>query len=43
MDALFSRVVIKRTGPYEEVLKKQPESPLVSQAHNKKKNRNIVS
>ena len=34
MAALFSRVVIQRTGPYGEVLVKQPEPPLVSQAHN---------
>jgi hypothetical protein len=34
MATLFSRVVIQRTGPYGEVLVKQPEPPLVSQAHN---------
>jgi hypothetical protein len=36
--ALFSRVVIQRTGPYGEVLGKQPEPPLVSQAHNHNQN-----
>jgi hypothetical protein len=34
MAALFSLVIIQRTGPYGEVLEKQRESPLVSQAHN---------
>jgi hypothetical protein len=34
MVALFSRVVIQRTGPYGEVLEKQTEPPLVSQAYN---------
>jgi hypothetical protein len=34
MAALFSRVVIQRTGPYGEVLGKRLEPPLVSQAHN---------
>jgi hypothetical protein len=38
MATLFSRVVIQRTGPYEEVLGKQPEPPLVSQAHNHNQN-----
>jgi hypothetical protein len=33
MVVLFSRVVIQRTGPYGEVLGKQPESPKVSQVH----------
>jgi hypothetical protein len=33
MVALVSRVVTQRTGPYEEVLRKQPESPKVSQDH----------
>jgi hypothetical protein len=33
MLALLSRVVTQRTGPYEEVLRKQPESPKVSQDH----------
>jgi hypothetical protein len=31
MVALFSRVVSQRTDPYGEVLRKQPESPEVSQ------------
>jgi hypothetical protein len=34
MVALFSRVVIQRTGPYGEVLGKQPKPSLLSQAHN---------
>jgi hypothetical protein len=34
MAALFSRVVIQRICPYGEVLEKQLEPPLVSQAHN---------
>jgi hypothetical protein len=33
MVVLFSRVVIQRTGPYGEVVGKQPESPEVSQVH----------
>jgi hypothetical protein len=33
MVVLFSWVVIQRTGPYGEVLGKQPESPRVSQFH----------
>jgi hypothetical protein len=33
MVVLLSRVVTQRTGPYGEVLKKQPESPKVSQDH----------
>jgi hypothetical protein len=33
MAVLFSRVVIQQTGPYGEVLRKQPESPKVSQVH----------
>jgi hypothetical protein len=44
MVALLSRVVSQRTGPYEEVLGKQPESPLVPQAHpHRIQNKNIVS
>jgi hypothetical protein len=35
MVVLFSRVVTERTGPYREVLKKQPESPKVSQDHHR--------
>jgi hypothetical protein len=31
MVVLLSWVVTQRTGPYGEVLKKQPESPKVSQ------------
>jgi hypothetical protein len=38
MVALFSRVVIQRTGPSGEVLGKQPKPPLVSQAHNHNQN-----
>jgi lantibiotic modifying enzyme len=38
MTAQFSRVVIQRTSPYEEVLGKQPEPPLLSQAHNHNQN-----
>jgi hypothetical protein len=36
MVARFSRVVIQRTGPYEEALEKPPEPPKVSpvQHHN---------
>jgi hypothetical protein len=33
MVVLFSWVVIQQTGPYGEVLGKQPESPKVSQVH----------
>jgi hypothetical protein len=33
MVALLSRVVSQRTGPYGEVLGKQPESPKISQDH----------
>jgi hypothetical protein len=33
MAALFSRVVIQRTGPYGDVLAKHPESPKITQAH----------
>jgi hypothetical protein len=43
MVALFSRVVIQRIGPYGEVLRKQPESPLVSQVHHQLQNKNVVS
>jgi hypothetical protein len=35
MVALLSRVVTQRTGPYEEVLRKQHESPKVSQDHHR--------
>jgi hypothetical protein len=43
MVVLFSRVVIQRTYPYEEVLGKQPESPKVSQVHHDILNNIIVS
>jgi hypothetical protein len=33
MVVMFSQVIIQRTGPYGEVLGKQPESPEVSQVH----------
>jgi hypothetical protein len=33
MAVQFSRMVTQQTGPYEEVLKKQTESPKVTQAH----------
>jgi hypothetical protein len=35
MVALLSRVVTPQTDPYEEVLRKQPESPKVSQEHHR--------
>jgi hypothetical protein len=35
MVILLSRVVTQRTGPYGEVLRKQPESPKVSQDHHR--------
>jgi hypothetical protein len=35
MVALLFRVVAPRTGPYGEVLRKQPESPRVSQYHHR--------
>jgi hypothetical protein len=41
--ALLSRVVTQRTGPYGEVLRKQPESPKVSQVHHHNKGSIIVS
>ena len=43
MVALFSPVVSQRTGPYGEVLGKQPEPPLVSQIHQHFQNKNIAS
>jgi hypothetical protein len=43
MVILLSRVVTQRTGPYGEVLKKQPESPKVPQEHHHNDNNNIVS
>jgi hypothetical protein len=41
MVVLFSRVVIQRTGPYGELIGKQPESPKVTQAHHH--NQDIIS
>jgi hypothetical protein len=35
MVELLSRVVTPQTGPYGEVLRKQPEPPKVSQEHNR--------
>jgi hypothetical protein len=35
MVALLSRVVTQRIGPYREVLRKQHESPKVSQDHHR--------
>jgi hypothetical protein len=35
MVALLSRVVAQRAGPYGEVLRKQTESPKVSQDHHR--------
>jgi hypothetical protein len=35
MVVLLSRVVTQRTSPYGEVLRKQPESPKVSQDHHR--------
>jgi hypothetical protein len=35
MVALLSGVVTPRSGPYGEVLRKQPESPKVSQDHHR--------
>jgi hypothetical protein len=43
MVVLFFRVVIQQTGPYGEVLGKQPESPKVSQVHHHIQNNIIVS
>jgi hypothetical protein len=43
MVVLFSHVVIQRTGPYGEVLGKQPESPKVSDDHHHNKDIIIVS
>jgi hypothetical protein len=41
MVALFSQVVSQRTGPYGEVLRKQPEPPKVTQDHHH--NQDIIS
>jgi hypothetical protein len=43
MVVLFSRVANKRTGPYGEVLEKQPESPKVKQVHHHNQDIIIVS
>jgi hypothetical protein len=43
MVVLFSWVVIQRTGPYGKVLRKQPESPKVTQAHHHNQDSIIVS
>jgi hypothetical protein len=43
MVVLLSRVVSQRTGPYGEVLRKQPESPKVSQVHHRNQDNIIVS
>jgi hypothetical protein len=43
MVVLLSRVVSQRIGPYGEVLRKQPESPKVSQIHHYNQDNNIVS
>jgi hypothetical protein len=43
MVVLLSWVVSQRTGPYGEVLKKQPKSPKVSQIHHYNQDNNIVS
>jgi hypothetical protein len=40
---LLSRVISQRTGPYGEVLRKQPESPKVSQVHHHNQDNIIVS
>jgi hypothetical protein len=43
MVVLLSQVVSQRTVPYEEVLKKQPEFPKVSQVHHQNQDNVIVS
>jgi hypothetical protein len=43
MVVLLSRVVSQRTGPYGEVLRKQYESPKVSQVHHHNQDDIIVS
>jgi hypothetical protein len=43
MVVLLSRMVSQQIGPYEEVLRKQPESPRVSQVHNHNQDNIIVS
>jgi hypothetical protein len=43
MVVLLSQVVSQRSGPYGEVLRKQPESPKVSQVHHHNQDNIIVS
>jgi hypothetical protein len=43
MVALFFRVVSQQTGPYEEILGKQPESPKMPQVQHHTQNKIIVS
>jgi hypothetical protein len=43
MVVLLSRVVSQETGSYGEVLRKQPESPKVSQVHHHNQDNIIVS
>jgi hypothetical protein len=43
MAALFSRVVIQRTGPYEEALEKPLESPKMPEVYHHTQNKIIVS
>jgi hypothetical protein len=43
MVALFSRVVIQRTSPYEEALEKLLESPKMPQVYNHIQNKIMVS
>ena len=41
MVVLFFQVVSQRTGPYGEVLGKQPESPKIPQAHDHNQNETL--
>jgi hypothetical protein len=43
MVVLLSQVVSQRTGPYGEVLRKQPKPPKVSQVHHHNQYNIIVS
>jgi hypothetical protein len=43
MAVLLSRVVSQRTGPYREVIRKQPESPKELQDHHHNQDNIIVS
>jgi hypothetical protein len=43
MVVLLSGVVSQRTGPYGEVLRKQPESPKVSQVRHHNQDNIIIS